>query len=101
MRLAVQYQVKDPRVYLFHLIDPESVLVQVVEKRRAETIGKSTMDFVLTEGRSDIVADIKTPESAHSGQLRSGSGRARRRRRGRKRCRPDWINSRVAPVCKS
>ncbi len=60
VRLAVQYQVKDPRAYLFHLIDPESVLVQVVESAARETIGKSTMDFVLTEGRSDIVADIKT-----------------------------------------
>lgn len=59
VRLAVQYQVKDPRAYLFHLIDPESVLVQVVESAARETIGKSTMDFVLTEGRSDIVADIK------------------------------------------
>ena len=60
VRLAVQYQIKDPRAYLFHVIDPESVLVQVVESAARETIGKSTMDFVLTEGRSDIVADIKT-----------------------------------------
>ncbi len=60
VRLAVQYQVKDPRAYLFHVLDPESVLVQVVESAARETIGKSTMDFVLTEGRSDIVADIKT-----------------------------------------
>ncbi|MDG4553357.1 MAG: FtsH protease activity modulator HflK [Candidatus Competibacter sp.] len=60
VRLAVQYQVKDPRAYLFNVLDPESVLVQVVESAARETIGKSTMDFVLTEGRSDIVADIKT-----------------------------------------
>ena len=60
VRLAVQYQIKDPRAYLFHVLDPESVLVQVVESAARETIGKSTMDFVLTEGRSDIVADIKT-----------------------------------------
>lgn len=59
VRLAVQYQVKDPRAYLFNVLDPESVLVHVVESAARETIGKSTMDFVLTEGRSDIVADIK------------------------------------------
>lgn len=59
VRLAVQYQVSDPRSYLFNVIDPESVLVQVVESAARETIGKSTMDFVLTEGRSDIVADIR------------------------------------------
>ncbi len=60
VRLAVQYQIKDPRAYLFSVFDPESVLVQVVESATRETIGKSTMDFVLTEGRSDIVADIRT-----------------------------------------
>lgn len=60
VRLAVQYQVKDPRAYLFSVQDAESILVQVVESATRETIGKSTMDFVLTEGRSDIVADIRT-----------------------------------------
>lgn len=59
VRLAVQYQIKDPRAYLFNVLDPESVLVHVVESATRETIGKSTMDFVLTEGRSDIVASIK------------------------------------------
>ena len=60
VRLAVQYQINDPRSYLFNVYDPESVLVQVVESATRETIGKSTMDFVLTEGRSDIVANIKS-----------------------------------------
>ncbi len=60
VRLAVQYQIKDPYAYLFNVLDPESVLVQVVESATRETIGKSTMDFVLTEGRSDIVADTRT-----------------------------------------
>ena len=60
VRLAVQYQIKDPRAYLFNVFDAESVLVQAVESAIRETIGKSTMDFVLTEGRSDIVADTRT-----------------------------------------
>jgi len=59
VRLAVQYQIHDPRAYLFSVFDPESVLVQVVESATRETIGKSTMDFVLTEGRSAIVGDIQ------------------------------------------
>ena len=60
VRLAVQYQIHDPpRAYLFNVLDPESVLVQVVESATRETIGKSTMDFVLTEGRSAIVGDIQ------------------------------------------
>lgn len=60
VRMAVQYQISDPRAYLFNVLDPEGVLVQAVESAARETIGKSTMDFVLTEGRSNIVADIKT-----------------------------------------
>lgn len=60
VRIAVQYQISDPRAYLFHVQDPESVLVQVVESAARETIGKSSLDFVLTEGRANIVADIKT-----------------------------------------
>ncbi|CDH43700.1 MAG: FtsH protease activity modulator HflK [Candidatus Competibacteraceae bacterium] len=60
VRMAVQYQISDPRAYLFSVLDPEGVLVQVVESAARETIGKSTMDFVLTEGRSTVVADIKT-----------------------------------------
>ncbi len=59
VRLAVQYQIHDPRAYLFNVLDPESMLVQVVESATRETIGKSTMDFVLTEGRSAIVGDIQ------------------------------------------
>ncbi len=59
VRLAVQYQVSDPRDYLFNVFDIESVLVQVIESATRETIGKSSMSFVLTEGRSDIVSNIK------------------------------------------
>lgn len=59
IRLAVQYQISDPRDYLFSVNEPQATLRQVVESATRETIGKSTMDFVLTEGRSEIVADIK------------------------------------------
>jgi modulator of FtsH protease HflK len=59
VRLAVQYQINDPRAYLFNISEPEAVLVQVVESAARETIGKSTMDFVLTEGRAEIVANIQ------------------------------------------
>lgn len=59
VRLNVQYQIQDPAAYLFNVVDPQETLRQVIESAARETIGKSTMDFVLTEGRSDIVADIK------------------------------------------
>ena len=35
------------------------LLRDVVESATREIVGKSTMDFVLTEGRSDVVARVK------------------------------------------
>ncbi|MDX1656018.1 MAG: FtsH protease activity modulator HflK [Candidatus Competibacteraceae bacterium] len=60
VRIAVQYQVSDPQAYLFNVLDPDLTLTQVVESATREAIGKSTMDFVLTEGRAEIVAQIQT-----------------------------------------
>lgn len=72
VRLAAQYQIKDPRAYLFNVTDPEGVLVHVVESATREIIGKSTMDFVLTEGRSDIVADIRMLSQSILDQYNAG-----------------------------
>lgn len=60
VRLAVQYQVKDAKDYAFNVLDPASTLKQVTESVERGVIGRSDMDFVLTEGRSEIVAAIKT-----------------------------------------
>ncbi len=59
IQLAVQYQVKDARNYLFNVRDPDLTLKQAAESAVRETIGKRTMDFVLTEGRSEVVANTK------------------------------------------
>jgi membrane protease subunit HflK len=59
VRLAVQYQVKDAKDYAFNVLDPASTLKQVTESVERGVIGHSDMDFVLTEGRSEIVQDIK------------------------------------------
>lgn len=60
VRLAVQYQIKDARDYAFNLADPTSTLKQVTESVERAVIGRNDMDFVLTEGRSEIVAAIKS-----------------------------------------
>lgn len=60
VRLAVQYQIKDAKEYLFNVLDPEGTLKQVTESAERSVIGNSTMDFVLTEGRSGVAADIKS-----------------------------------------
>lgn len=59
VRLAVQYQVKDARDFTFNIVDPAETLKQVTESAQRGVIGSSTMDFVLTEGRSEIVTQIK------------------------------------------
>ncbi|MFZ4502895.1 MAG: FtsH protease activity modulator HflK [Methylovulum sp.] len=59
VRLAVQYQVKDAKQFLFNIVNPAATLKQVTESAQRGVIGGSTMDFVLTEGRSEIVTQIK------------------------------------------
>jgi modulator of FtsH protease HflK len=59
VRLAVQYLIKDAKDYAFNVRNPAATLKQVTEATLRGVIGRSKMDFVLTEGRAEIVADIK------------------------------------------
>ena len=59
IRLAVQYQVKDAKEFIFNIVNPAATLKQVTESAQRGVIGSSEMDFVLTEGRSEIVTQIK------------------------------------------
>lgn len=59
VRLVVQYQVKDAKDFLFNVVDPAKSLKQVTESAERGVIGSSNMDFVLTEGRTEIVTQIK------------------------------------------
>lgn len=72
VRLAVQYQVKDAKQFLFNVVNPAGTLMQVTESVERGVIGSNQMDFVLTEGRSEIVSQIKQEiqtvmDSYHSG----------------------------------
>ncbi len=59
VRLAVQYQVKDAKQFNFNVVNPALTLKQVTESALRGVVGSSTMDFVLTQGRSEIVTLIK------------------------------------------
>lgn len=59
VRLAVQYQVKDAKQFLFNIYNPAATLSQVTESVERGVIGHSSMDFVLTEGRAEVVTEIK------------------------------------------
>jgi len=51
---SVQWKIKDPVQYEFNVYDPDYTLRQVTESAIREIIGKSKLDYVLTEGRSQI-----------------------------------------------
>lgn len=59
VRLAVQYQINDAKNYLFNVKNSENTLKQLTESVLRAVIGRNNMDFVLTEGRSQIVAEVK------------------------------------------
>ena len=72
IRLAVQYQIKDAQAYLFNVADPDATLKEVIESAQRAVIGKSTMDFVLTEGRGRVADDIKTEIQQTLDQYQTG-----------------------------
>jgi modulator of FtsH protease HflK len=63
VQFAVQYVLKDPRDFLFNnrFADPDAKdsVLQAAETAIREIVGKSTMDFVLNEGRAQVAADAQ------------------------------------------
>jgi len=56
VQFAVQYTLKSPTDYLFKNRTPEDAVLQAAESAIREIVGKSTMDFVIFEGRSEVAA---------------------------------------------
>ena len=56
---TIQYQVADPTAYLFNVRIPEISLTQAAESALRESIGKSKMDYVITEGRGQIAFQVE------------------------------------------
>lgn len=60
IEFAIQYNIKDPTELLFNVSDPADVVVRgATESAVREIVGSNTMDFALTEGRSEVVAKTK------------------------------------------
>jgi membrane protease subunit HflK len=59
VELAVQYQVKDAKEYLFRVRDPDFTLQEATESALREVIGAITMDDFLSGGRGAIVQQTK------------------------------------------
>jgi membrane protease subunit HflK len=56
VQFAVQYVLKSPTDYLFNNRAPDDSVLQAAETSIREVVGKSSMDFVLYEGRADVAA---------------------------------------------
>ncbi len=56
VQFAVQYILKSPTDYLFNNRSPDDSVLQAAETAIREIVGKSSMDFVLYEGRADVAA---------------------------------------------
>jgi membrane protease subunit HflK len=59
VELAVQYQVKDAKDYLFQVRDPDTTLREATESALREVIGAIPMDEFLSGGRGAIVQQTK------------------------------------------
>ena len=56
VQFAVQYVLKSPTDYLFNSRSPDDAVLQAAETAVREIVGKSSMDFVVFEGRAEVAA---------------------------------------------
>jgi membrane protease subunit HflK len=56
---TVQYQIDNAEKYLFNVKNPEISLSQITESALRESIGRSKMGYVITEGRGEISIQVK------------------------------------------
>ena len=56
---TVQYQIADAVKYLLNVRHPEISLSQVTESALRQSIGRSKMDYVITEGRGEIAIQVR------------------------------------------
>jgi membrane protease subunit HflK len=59
VQFAIQYTLKGPEDFLFTNKNPEDNVLQAAETSIREIVGKSKMDFVLNQGRSEVAARVK------------------------------------------
>lgn len=70
--LRVQFRRSDPQAFLFNVRTPEETLGEVTETAIREVVGRSRLDFVLTEGRAEVA--MRTREIIQSTLDSYGAG---------------------------
>ena len=59
VQFAIQYNLKSPEDFLFKNKNPEDNVLQAAATSIREVVGKSKMDFVLNQGRSEVASRVK------------------------------------------
>jgi modulator of FtsH protease HflK len=59
VQFAIQYTLKSPEDYLFNNRNPDDNVLQAAETSIREVVGRSKMDFVLNQGRSEVASRVK------------------------------------------
>lgn len=72
IELTVQSRIQDAADYLFQDQSPDKTIRDATETAVRETIGKSNLDFILTEGRGSIATDIKRRTQEMLNSYRTG-----------------------------
>ncbi len=72
VEFTVQSRIQDAADYLFQDQNPEKTMRDATETSVREVIGKSNLDFVLTEGRSSITEQIRVGVQALLVQYKTG-----------------------------
>jgi len=57
--LVVQFRRTDPKGFLFHMRDPQDTLTDVTASAIREVIGRNVLDFILTEGRTEVARETQ------------------------------------------
>lgn len=70
--IAVQYRINNAKDYLFNLVDPAKSLKDVSESALRAVVGQSTLNEVLTSGRSEISAEIRRQIQTNLNNYQSG-----------------------------
>lgn len=69
---VVQYRIENPRLYLFHVQNPERTLRDLSEGVMREVIGDRTVDEVITVGRQEIEEETRKKLNALASEYEIG-----------------------------
>lgn len=72
VELSVQYRISKVGDYVFNVEDPDMTLRQATKAAVREVVGRSTMDFILTEGRQSVGDETKKLLQERLDEYKSG-----------------------------